>query len=96
MNKILQKEASTHSVTDFARWMLTDAPAEAITKACQFIYPLNNVIIRKVKMLKKAKLDSAKLEDLYKENIVTEKKEKKPKKTGAVEEVDPSKNTLTI
>jgi small subunit ribosomal protein S3Ae len=74
MNKILQKEASTHTVTEFARWMLTDAPSEAIIKACHFVFPLNNVIIRKVKMLKKAKLDHTKLEELYKENIVTEKK----------------------
>jgi ribosomal protein S3AE len=54
--------------------MLTDAPAEAITKACQFVFPMTNIVIRKVKMLKKAKLDSTKLDDLYKENIVTEKK----------------------
>ena len=42
-------------------------------------------------MLKKTKLDSTKLADLYKENIVTEKKVKKTgKKDEATEEVDPS------
>jgi len=74
MTKILQKEAQKSTVTEFARWLLTESPAEQITKACQFIYPLTNVVVRKVKMLKKAKLDSQKLDDLYKENIVTEKK----------------------
>ncbi len=100
MTKILQKEASQHSVTEFVRWMLTDAPAEAITKACQFVFPMTNIVIRKVKMLKKAKLDSTKLDDLYKENIVTEKKQKKTKgekgeKVEKTEDVDPSKNLLS-
>ena len=45
--------------------MLTDAASEAITKACAFVYPLNNILIRKVKMLKKPKLDSTKLNDLF-------------------------------
>ena len=95
MNKILQKEASTHSVTEFARWLLTDAPAEAMTKACQYVFPLNNVIVRKVKMLKKAKLDSQKLADLYKDNIVTDKRVKKTKgDKNTQEEQDPSKNLL--
>jgi len=57
--------------------MLTYAPADAITKACGLIYPLTNVVIRKVKMLKKPKLDSIKLNDLFKENITTEAKPKK-------------------
>lgn len=74
MAKILQKEAQKQTVTEFVRWLLTEEPANQITKACNLIYPLSNVVVRKVKMLKKAKLDHQKLEDLYKENIVTEKK----------------------
>jgi small subunit ribosomal protein S3Ae len=76
------------------RWLLTDAPAEAITKACQFVFPLNNIVVRKVKMLKKAKLDIQKLEDLYKDNIVTEKKNKNKKTKDAKEEEDQSKNLV--
>jgi len=34
MNDLIQKEASTQNLTDFVRYMLTEAPAEAITKAC--------------------------------------------------------------
>ena len=64
------------------RWLLTDSPSETITKACQYVFPLTNVVVRKVKMLKKAKLDSQKLDDLYKDNIVTEKKNKKKAKEG--------------
>jgi small subunit ribosomal protein S3Ae len=76
------------------RWLLTDAPAEAITKACQFVFPLNNIVVRKVKMLKKAKLDIQKLEDLYKDNIVTEKKNKNKKTKDAKEEEEQSKNLV--
>lgn len=74
--------------------MLTDAASEAITKACAFVYPLNNILIRKVKMLKKPKLDSTKLNDLFKENIVTESKPKKGGKNVPVVE-DESKNLLS-
>ena len=81
-------------MTEFVRWLLTDAPAEAITKACQFVFPLNNIVVRKVKMLKKAKLDIQKLEDLYKDNIVTEKKNKNKKTKDAKEEEEQSKNLV--
>tara|TARA_B110000503_G_C6932174_1_gene323274 strand:- start:172 stop:375 length:204 start_codon:yes stop_codon:yes gene_type:complete len=67
--------------------MLTDAPGDAITKACGLIYPLSNVVIRKVKMLKKPKLDSIKLNELFKENITTEAKPKRgPKNAPVVED----------
>ena len=37
-------------------------------------------MVRKVKVLKKAKLDAAKLDDLYKENITTEASSKGKKR----------------
>ena len=79
MTRILTKEAQQKTVTQFAEWLLTEAPAQQITKASNLIYPLSNVVVRKVKMLKKAKLDSTKLDDLYKEERVSEKKNKKTK-----------------
>ena len=94
MNDLIQKEASTQNLTDFVRYMLTEAPAEAITKACQFVYPLNNVVIRKVKMLKKPKLDVTKLNDLFKENIATEAKVKKGGKIVPTAD-EASKNLLS-
>jgi small subunit ribosomal protein S3Ae len=36
-----------------------------IEKACQGIFPLQNVFIRKVKMLKKPKFDLTKLMEMY-------------------------------
>jgi small subunit ribosomal protein S3Ae len=94
MTDIIQKEASTNNLTDFVKYLLTDAPAEAITKACTFVYPLNNVVVRKVKMLKKPKLDITKLNDLFKENITTEAKPKKGAKNTPVV-VDESQNLLS-
>ena len=73
MNKVIQKAANENNTTEFVRWLLTENPAEQIVKACKLIYPLNNVVVRKIKMLKKTKLDSQKLDDLYKDNIVSDK-----------------------
>jgi len=47
--------------------LTTDAIPDDAKKACQFIYPLSHVVIRKVKTLKKPKFDVAKLNELYKE-----------------------------
>ena len=40
---------------------------EGIRKEASKIFPLNNVIVRKVKMLKKPKFDLTKLMELYQE-----------------------------
>jgi len=68
MVEIITKEASTSNLTDLVRKFVTEYIGEQIKKACQFIYPLNNVIIRKVKTLKKPKFDVVKLNELYKES----------------------------
>lgn len=44
---------------------LTDDIGKQITKAASKIYPLENVIIRKVKVLKKPKWDLTKLMENY-------------------------------
>lgn len=36
-----------------------------ITKACKFIYPLKDVTIRKVKTLRRPKIDAVKLNEMY-------------------------------
>jgi small subunit ribosomal protein S3Ae len=95
MNTILMQEAAKSTVTEFVRYLLTDSPGEAITKACKLVFPLTNVVVRKVKMLKKPKLDITKLEDLYKENITTEAKAKRKDKKQAIDNTEESKNLLS-
>ncbi|ELW70891.1 40S ribosomal protein S3a [Tupaia chinensis] len=45
--------------------LTTDSTGKDIEKACQFIYPLHDVFIRKVKMLKKPKFELGKLMELH-------------------------------
>ena len=42
-----------------------DSIGKAIQKECQKIFPLQNVLVRKVKLLKKPKFDLTKLMELY-------------------------------
>lgn len=51
-------------------------------KECQKIFPLQNVLVRKVKLLKKPKFDLTKLMELYQEKpeaVAADKKAEEPK-----------------
>jgi small subunit ribosomal protein S3Ae len=56
-----------NSLSEIVNKLTKDDITDESKKACQFIYPLSNVIIKKVKTLKKPKFDVAKLNELYKE-----------------------------
>jgi small subunit ribosomal protein S3Ae len=61
---------------------IQDSIGKTITKECQKIFPLQNVLVRKVKLLKKPKFDLTKLMELYQEKPEVEikgKKEEAPK-----------------
>ena len=62
---ILVGEAAKNTLKDLFKKLLTDQVAKNITKECQKIFPLENVLIRKVKVLKKPKFDLTKLMELY-------------------------------
>jgi small subunit ribosomal protein S3Ae len=53
MVDILTKEAASNTLTNFVKTLLTESLGENIINACKFIYPLTNVLVRKVKMLKR-------------------------------------------
>jgi small subunit ribosomal protein S3Ae len=42
-----------------------DTWTELITNNCKFVYPLQNVTIRKVKILKRPKIDVVKMAEMY-------------------------------
>ena len=61
---------------------MQDSIGKTITKECQKIFPLQNVLVRKVKLLKKPKFDLTTLMELYQEKPEVEikgKKEEAPK-----------------
>ena len=46
-------------------YSITESVGKEITKECSKIFPLQNVLIKKVKVLKKPKFDLTKLMELY-------------------------------
>ena len=58
---------------------MQDTIGKQVTKECQKIFPLQNVLVRKVKLLKKPKFDLTKLMELYQE---------KPEEAGKAKKVE--------
>ena len=60
-----QREASTVTLNELVNKFIPEVIGKEIEKACHGVYPLQNVHIRKVKMLKKPKFDLTKLLDIH-------------------------------
>jgi small subunit ribosomal protein S3Ae len=86
---IITKEVSKSVINDLVRHLITDTYTEKITKACQFIYPLQNVTIRKVKVLKRPKIDVVKMNEMY-----SHEKKVTAAHTGAKEEDEAVQNLV--
>jgi len=92
--KYIARRASSNTISDFAQNVINDDVSQKLLEKGKKIYPLSHVMVRKVKVLKKSKIDVNKL--------VTETNAKKDntnvtKKGGdqaGVEAVE-AKNTLT-
>jgi small subunit ribosomal protein S3Ae len=65
MMDIMTREASTVELKDLVVKFIPEAIGKQIEKECQGIYPLQNVFIRKVKMLKTPKFDATKLMEVH-------------------------------
>jgi small subunit ribosomal protein S3Ae len=65
MVEIMQKEASSVDLSELVAKLIPEVIGREIEKATQGIYPLQNVLIRKVKMLRKPKTDLSKLLELH-------------------------------
>jgi len=65
MQEILVAECQKSTLKDLFKKFLSDEIGKQISTACSKIFPLENVIIRKVKVLKKPKFDLTKLMELY-------------------------------
>lgn len=65
MVDIIGKEISTVDLKEVVNKLIPDSIGKDIEKACQSIYPLYDVFVRKVKVLKKPRLDLGKLLDLH-------------------------------
>merc|ERR1712029_915016 len=67
MVDIIQREVGTTALKEVVNKLIPDSIARDIEKACQGIYPLHDVHIRKVKVLKRPRFDLTKLMDMHNE-----------------------------
>jgi len=65
MTQIIIREASTVDLKDLVVKFIPEAIGKTIERECNGIFPLKDVFIRKVKMLKTPKFDAAKLAELH-------------------------------
>merc|ERR1712170_92795 len=73
MTDIMTREVSSNDLKEVVNKLLPDSIGKDIEKACQGIYPLHDVYIRKVKILKKPKFDLGKLMELHGEGSTSTK-----------------------
>ncbi len=65
MVDIMTREVSSTDLKDVVNKLIPDSMSMDIQKACQGIYPLHDVHVRKVKVLKKPRFDLSKLMELH-------------------------------
>uniref|UniRef100_A0A7S2TGP6 Small ribosomal subunit protein eS1 n=1 Tax=Lotharella oceanica TaxID=641309 RepID=A0A7S2TGP6_9EUKA len=66
MVEIMVREASTVDTAGLVKKLIPETIGNEITKATQYIYPLKDVLIRKVKTIKAQKIDIGKLLESHK------------------------------
>ena len=65
MVEIMTREVQTNNLKEVVNKLIPDSIGKDIEKACQSIYPLHDVFVRKVKMLKKPKFELGKPMELH-------------------------------
>ncbi|XP_019920998.3 small ribosomal subunit protein eS1 [Magallana gigas] len=65
MVDIITKEVTSNDMKEVVNKLIPDSIGKEIEKACEGIYPLHNVFICKVKVLKKPKFDFRKLMEIH-------------------------------
>jgi len=65
MKDIMQSTIQKNSLKDLVKVLIKEEIGGQIKKECSKIFPLENVLIKKVKVLKKPKFDLTKLMELY-------------------------------
>merc|ERR1719170_82426 len=65
MMEIMTREVQTNDLKEVVNKLIPDSVGKDIEKACQSIYPLYDVFINKVKVLKRPRFDLGKLLDMH-------------------------------
>merc|ERR1711939_1272777 len=69
MVEVMQKEASKSMLRDLVKKLIPEALGKEIEKVTRGTYPIQNCLIRKVKMVKKPKFDLTKLMELHSDSL---------------------------
>jgi len=69
MFDIISAEITTAELKDFVSKLIPESIGKRIEKECQGIYPLQNVFLRKVKVLKSPKFDPYKLAEIHSDSV---------------------------
>jgi len=70
MIEIMRKNTQDCDLKELVRKLSAETMGKEIEKTCQSVYPLQNVFVRKAKVIKAPKLDVTKLMELYTETTV--------------------------
>ncbi|KAB0347814.1 hypothetical protein FD754_012671 [Muntiacus muntjak] len=73
MMEIMTREVQTNDLKEVVNKLIPDSIGKDIEKACQSVYRLHDVFVRKVKMLKKPKFELGKLMELHGEGSSSRK-----------------------
>jgi len=65
MMEIMMNECKKSTLKELTKKFIQESIGKQIQKECSKIFPIQNVLIRKVKLLKKPKFDLTKLMELY-------------------------------
>merc|ERR1719347_685209 len=65
MVEIMNREVSNCEMKELVNKLIPDTIADDIRKACNSVYPLKDVFVRKVKVLKKPRFELGKLMELH-------------------------------
>ena len=71
MFEVMIREASSCDLKELVQKFFPESIGREIEKACQGIYPLQNVYIRKAKILKSPKFEAGKLMEMHSEAVET-------------------------
>ncbi|ELK05180.1 40S ribosomal protein S3a [Pteropus alecto] len=63
--EIMTREVRTDDLKEVVNKLIPDSTGKDIEKACQSVYPLHDVFVRKIEMLKKPKCELGKLMELH-------------------------------
>lgn len=97
MSEIVTREATTCELKDLVTKLIPESLGKQIEKECQGIYPLKDVYVRKVKMLKSPKVDTVKLMEMHEDgNEDTGAKVQAPISSAPTSAIDKSSTQTTV